>query len=309
MRRSCERASWWMFLALTLGCSDESGDSARGSTAGTAGDVGDPAGAVAVPGSGSTPGAQVSPPGTPTQAVTTPTPTPQMPSTPMPTPSSTEQGGAGGAGTIATMAEGSGGVLGAVGGMSGVGAGGAAGSDAGSGGVGGAGAGGAGGAVSGSAGAGGSNAGGVGGATAGTGGAAAGGAETGGAGGMGSVSVHPDDAVEFEGHWYRLTMAEIGGAEAEAICEEQGGYLACVASESEDAFVFSLAGTTRPWIGLNNEDDVNTWVWVNGMPVTYTHWQPGQPDAPSTERWVKVAEDGTWDDGNIPTSYICEWDD
>ncbi len=69
-----------------------------------------------------------------------------------------------------------------------------------------------------------------------------------------------------------------------------------------------MAGTTRPWIGLNNEADVNTWVWVNGSPVTFTHWQPGQPDAPSTERWVKVAEDGTWDDGNIPSSFICEWE-
>jgi hypothetical protein len=141
-------------------------------------------------------------------------------------------------------------------------------------------------------------------------GGGAGGAESTatGAGGTGNVALHPDDAVEFGGHWYRFTQAAIGGAEAEAICEGLQGYLACVESEAEDDFLFTLAGTARPWIGLNNEVDVNTWVWVDGSPVTYTNWQPGQPDNPEAERWVKIAEDSMWDDGNIASSYICEWD-
>lgn len=134
------------------------------------------------------------------------------------------------------------------------------------------------------------------------------GSTTAGAGGTGSVALHPDDAVEFDGHWYRFTQASVGGAEAEATCEGLGGTLACVESEAEDDFLFTLAGTARPWIGLNNEADVNTWVWVNGSPVTYTNWQPGQPDYPDNERWVKIAEDSRWDDGNIASSYICEWE-
>ncbi|WP_437596063.1 hypothetical protein [Sorangium sp. So ce590] len=43
--------------------------------------------------------------------------------------------------------------------------------------------------------------------------------------------------------------------------------------------------------------------------MTYMHWQPGQPDNPANERWVKMVADGSWDDGNIDTSYICAWDD
>lgn len=92
------------------------------------------------------------------------------------------------------------------------------------------------------------------------------------------------------------------------MCDELGGYLACVESKQEDDFLFTLAGTTRPWIALNNEEDVNTWVWVDGSSLTHTNWQPGQPDYPDTERWVKIAEDGSWDDGNIPSSYLCEWE-
>ncbi len=302
MKRYSEWASWLIFGALTFGCADEGGNSGpEADTSGTAGStVADPAGTVAVSGSSTTPDARTSASNTPTQMPVAQTPTPQMSPTPI-----TEQSGAGGASTIPTMTQAAGGSTGGFGAMGGDAVGGTAGSDVGSGGVGDVvGAGGAGGAETDVMGTGGSATGGVSGAAGGT-----GGAETAGAGGMGLVEgVHPEDAVQFEEHWYRLTEAEIGGAEAQAICEELGGYLACVESEAEDAFVFTLAGTTRPWIGLNNEDDVNTWVWVNGMPVTYTHWQPGQPDAPSTERWVKVAEDGTWDDGNIPSSYICEWD-
>jgi hypothetical protein len=147
-----------------------------------------------------------------------------------------------------------------------------------------------------------------------------GGADSGGSGGTGSGGdpatggggnepVHPDDAVEFEGHWYRFTQASIGGAEAQVECEALGGYLACIESQPEDAFIFSLAGTARPWFGMNNEADINNYVWVNGSPVTFEHWAPGQPDYPATERWVKMQEDGTWDDGNIASSYICEWEE
>ncbi len=129
-----------------------------------------------------------------------------------------------------------------------------------------------------------------------------------GAGGTGSAAVHPDDAVEFQGHWYRFTQASIGGAEAQSICEGLGGYLVCIETQPEDAFVLTLAGSNRPWIGLNNEDDVNNYVWVNGSALDYTHWQPQQPDNPDSERWVKLNEDGTWDDAYMPSSYICEWE-
>jgi hypothetical protein len=136
-----------------------------------------------------------------------------------------------------------------------------------------------------------------------------------GAGGMGGAAgaggggaTHPGNAVSFGGHWYRFTQASIAGADARSICSGLGGYLACIETQAEDAFLLTLAGTARPWFGLNNLANVNTWVWVNGSPLQYTHWLPGQPDSPANERWGKMLEDGSWDDGSIPTSYICEWD-
>ncbi|WP_437717095.1 lectin-like protein [Sorangium sp. So ce448] len=144
-------------------------------------------------------------------------------------------------------------------------------------------------------------------------GGTSGGGDDGGSAGMGtggsSSGAHPGDAVQFNGHWYRHTTATIDAAAAQGICSGLGGYLVCIESQPEDAFVLTLAGTTRPWMGMNNLKDVNHYEWINGSPVTYTHWQPGQPDNPANERWVKMVADGTWDDGNIDTSYICEWDD
>lgn len=137
-------------------------------------------------------------------------------------------------------------------------------------------------------------------------GGATGGAGSAGAGGSGAA--HPTDAVAFNAHFYRFTKASIAGARAEALCEGLGGYLACIETESENAFLLTLAGTARPWFGLNNLANVKDWVWINGSPVTYKHWQPGQPDNPANEHWGKLLEDGSWDDGSVETSYLCEWD-
>ena len=100
----------------------------------------------------------------------------------------------------------------------------------------------------------------------------------------------------------------ISGAAAQKICSGLGGYLVCIETAAEDKFVLTLAGTTRPWMGLNNLKNVNEYVWVNGSPLDYKHWQKDQPDNPANERWGKMVEDGSWDDGNIDTSYICEWE-
>jgi hypothetical protein len=129
-----------------------------------------------------------------------------------------------------------------------------------------------------------------------------------GSGGAGASGHHPSDAMACSGHWYRFTQANISGSDAQTACQSLGGYLACITSQAENACVLALAGSARPWIGLNDEATVGDYVWINGSPVTYMNWQPGQPDNPSTERWVKLNADGTWDDASMPSSYVCQWD-
>ena len=141
--------------------------------------------------------------------------------------------------------------------------------------------------------------------------ASGGAAPTGGAmatgGSRATTVVHPSDAVSFGGHWYRFTQASVSGEQAEAACEALHGYLVCIGSQAENDFVLSLAGSNRPWIGLNDVQSHGNYVWIDGSPVTYQNWLSGQPDLPDTELWVKLNADGHWDDASAVSAYICEW--
>ncbi len=65
------------------------------------------------------------------------------------------------------------------------------------------------------------------------------------------------------------------------------------------------------WIGLNNMNEVGSYQWSDGTPMTFTNWRNGEPNNENDiENCVEmVASDGsTWND--MPCNYtrgaICE---
>jgi C-type mannose receptor len=66
------------------------------------------------------------------------------------------------------------------------------------------------------------------------------------------------------------------------------------------------------WIGLNDLQEENTWVWVNNNKhVTYTDWYTNQPDnSRNNENCALIAEPYgyLWNDASCSLSlnYICE---
>ena len=43
------------------------------------------------------------------------------------------------------------------------------------------------------------------------------------------------------------------------------------------------------WIGLSDEDQDGMWQWVDGKPLTFANWAPGQPDnSTGTEKYVHI---------------------
>jgi hypothetical protein len=99
----------------------------------------------------------------------------------------------------------------------------------------------------------------------------------------------------FDGHTYLLLDNPTdtkwwNGDEAEAV--SLGGHLANIGSAAEDVFAintfaqaartaaFALPQAGPIWIffGLSDQAAEGTFVWANGDPLTYTHWQPGQPN-------------------------------
>ena len=68
---------------------------------------------------------------------------------------------------------------------------------------------------------------------------------------------------DYDGHHYEIYDGRYSWTEAEQFCESLGGYLACVTSAGEQAFLTSLTGAEKAvWIGGYLEDDV--WAWVSG---------------------------------------------
>lgn len=124
------------------------------------------------------------------------------------------------------------------------------------------------------------------------------------------------DAVEVDGHYYKIYTGSYTWEEAKAKCEKAGGYLATITSQDEQDFIDGLnKNYEEMWIGGFRDDD-HTWQWVTGEKWDYTHWGEGEPNDSynviGNENRVALWPDG-WNDLNEENIYeqhgfICEWD-
>ncbi|MCS6935423.1 MAG: hypothetical protein NZM35_09790 [Chitinophagales bacterium] len=83
---------------------------------------------------------------------------------------------------------------------------------------------------------------------------------------------------------------------AQNAAQALGGNLATITSQAEnDSIVAGLlaAGVnsnTVVWIGFTDAASEGNWVWVDGSPVTYTNWNPGEPN--NSSGFPGVGENG-----------------
>jgi hypothetical protein len=128
------------------------------------------------------------------------------------------------------------------------------------------------------------------------------------------------------GHYYKAVAvgASISWSNASAAAEATGGYLACVGSEQENQFIFSLItssqywnGAFGPWIGgiqtNKTTEPGGAWSWRSGEDWNYSNWGSGQPDNwLNAEDYVHYwpASSPTWNDMNndpdIVVAYVIE---
>jgi len=118
----------------------------------------------------------------------------------------------------------------------------------------------------------------------------------------------------FQDSCYQYQPQHTSWDDAQALCETMGAHLVAVSSQVENWFVFILTGGDifQPiageygWIGLNGPSST----WVNGEPLNYTNWGPGEPNTNwegcvITETATAIA---TWNDVPCSNNYpsICE---
>ena len=61
-------------------------------------------------------------------------------------------------------------------------------------------------------------------------------------------------------------------ADAKAVCESDGAFLAIPRSDAENDFIEDLIPNEYIWIGLNDIDQEGVFVTVDGTDSSYTHW-------------------------------------
>lgn len=135
----------------------------------------------------------------------------------------------------------------------------------------------------------------------------------------------PDDAVEYNGHYYYLYTGGIASTydEAAQYCNSKGGYLATLASQEENDFVYSYIsrqGFESAYFGLSDSASEGNWEWCTGEPLYYTNWHSGEPNSENPNEdyalFYYKYSDGSWNDGDFGGStvnggnaFICEWGD
>jgi len=242
--------------------------------------------------------------------------------------------GTGGTATGGTLGSGGSGTGGTGTGGSGTGGSAGSGGTAGTGGVAG-GAGNGSGGVAGSGGIGGMNA-------AGGSGGSAGSPATGGRGGHPSCASFPSGAslttpTDGRLHCYWVHGSQIDWNSAEAVCENEGGKLVSILSETENNTVVQLALQANLFMGIgmtgqvfigatdglavDDRSGAGTYSWVTGEPWGYQNWHTGQPDGACTgcsgpgpssgcacDHRGAITSDGTWYDRTETTMrpFVCE---
>lgn len=135
----------------------------------------------------------------------------------------------------------------------------------------------------------------------------------------------PVDAVEYNGHYYYLYTGGIASTydEAAQYCNSKGGYLATLASQEENDFVYSYIsrqGFESAYFGLSDSASEGNWEWCTGEPLYYTNWHSGEPNSENPNEdyalFYYKYSDGSWNDGDFGGStvnggnaFICEWGD
>lgn len=138
----------------------------------------------------------------------------------------------------------------------------------------------------------------------------------------------PDNAVEFNGHYYYIyDFAGLSPDESNTwenalgYCNGINGYLATITSQEENDFLYSYVkqeGYSSAYFGLSDTTSEGNWTWNNGEAVSYTNWHRNEPNGEKSSEdyalFYYKYSDGTWNDGDFGnrtvsggTAFICEW--
>ncbi len=119
-----------------------------------------------------------------------------------------------------------------------------------------------------------------------------------------------DEALEWQGHYYKVFELDMEWKDAEAFCRSIGGHLATIETSSEGTIIRRTVATgnnNNYWLGAYKD---KIWKWVTGSAVTENWWFYGGPPCGGYMYFTLSKDDYKWY-GSGETSrhgFICEWD-
>jgi cysteine-rich repeat protein len=113
---------------------------------------------------------------------------------------------------------------------------------------------------------------------------------------------HCYDFVKSSKHWQS----------AEDACVARGGHLAAISSQGEFDLVDQQDLSDDVWLGGTDAANEGTWLWTNGEPWGFTHWDGGEPSntgGNGGEDCLIERPDTTWNDDpcSFSKDYLCEF--
>ncbi|XP_039187522.1 macrophage mannose receptor 1-like [Crotalus tigris] len=122
-----------------------------------------------------------------------------------------------------------------------------------------------------------------------------------------------DGWIEFENNEYYFSNTSMPAEKARKFCKQHGGDLTTIESKQEKVFLWKYAVRygiySDSYIGLILSLD-KKFGWMDGTPVTYEAWAPGEPNFANEDEHCVVMyyDSGVWNDINCGAmnSFICE---
>ncbi|XP_072028081.1 low affinity immunoglobulin epsilon Fc receptor-like [Amphiura filiformis] len=106
------------------------------------------------------------------------------------------------------------------------------------------------------------------------------------------------DWSEFENTCYFVSTVDKPFSDSLTTCEDFGGSLVSIHSQSEQDFVTGIIPSSGSWIGLNDIRNESYFLWTDGTEVNFTAWSPGEPndygDGEDCTQLADFDEDDIW---------------
>ncbi|XP_076977610.1 low affinity immunoglobulin epsilon Fc receptor isoform X2 [Tamandua tetradactyla] len=120
----------------------------------------------------------------------------------------------------------------------------------------------------------------------------------------------PENWVNFQTKCYYFGEGAKSWIQARYACSDLQGRLVSIHSAEEQAFLTKSANKKGSWIGLQDLHVEGEFTWMDGSPLDYSNWRPGEPNGhDQDEDCVMMQGSGQWNDAfcrSLLDGWVCE---